>query len=154
MNRFLTPLSALAVVLAVAAGCGGDESDSPTERPSQESGLQQDAEGLVDCLEEADIDADVNDATPLGVEDDVVGVEADEVSGEASTYDTSKPTGVNLWVFETAELAEANRVAITLRDEDDESAWVSGRVVVDWYYAVNRESAPSMAVDACLAGIS
>lgn len=154
MTRFLTTLSALAVVLVLAAGCGDDESASPTDEPSQASGIQQDAEALVECLDEADIDANVNDATPIGVDDDVVGVESDEISGEASTYDTSKPTGVDLWIFETPEQAEANRVAITLREEDDESAWVSGRVVVDWFYAVNRESAPSLAVDACLADLS
>jgi hypothetical protein len=141
-----------AVVLVVAlAGCGDDD-DRGSDEP-QQSGLEADADALVSCLGEADIDAGVNENVAFGVDADHVGVEASDLPSELLMFDSGSGTlsGVNLWVFESAADAEEARTAITLSDADDEKSWVDGRVVVSWYYPVNREAAPAVAVDDCVA---
>jgi hypothetical protein len=145
-----------AVVLALAlAGCGDDGDEGGSDEPEQ-SGLEADADALVSCLGEADVEAGVNENVAFGVDADHVGVEASDLPSELLKFDSGSGTlsGVNLWVFESEADAEEARTAITLRDADDEKSWVDGRVVVDWYYPVNREAAQAAAVDECVAQLN
>jgi hypothetical protein len=144
--------AAAVVVLALAlAGCGDDEDSDGSDAPEQ-SGLEADADALVACLGEADVDAEINPNTAFGVESEHVGVEATDLPSELLLFDSGSGTlsGVNLWIFESAVDAEEGRTAITLSNEDDDKSWVDGRVVVSWYYPVNRDAAQAVAVDDCL----
>jgi ABC-type transporter Mla maintaining outer membrane lipid asymmetry ATPase subunit MlaF len=72
--------AAALVVLALAvSGCGDDYDGSDEPRSG---GLKADAETLVECLGEADVDAVVKDTVPLGVSGKVAGVEAKELPQE------------------------------------------------------------------------
>ncbi len=147
--------AAAVVVLALAlAGCGDDE-DNGSDEPEQ-SGLEADADSLVTCLAEADVEAEINPNTAFGVETEHIGVEATDLPSDLLLFDSGSGTlsGVNLWVFESADDAEAGRTAITLQSEDDDKSWVDGRVVVNWYYPVNREAAQAVAVDDCVAELN
>ena len=64
--------------------------------------------------------------------------------------------GVNLWIFESEADADESLTPITLQseDDDDERSWVDGRVVVSWYYPVDREAAQAVAVDDCVAELN
>jgi hypothetical protein len=144
--------SALLVVLALdVSGCGDDDGGGGSDEPEQ-SGLEADADALVSCLGDADVEAEVNPNVAFGVEADHVGVEASDLPSELLEFDSGSGTltGVNLWVFESNADAEEARTAITLQTEDDDKSWVDGRVVVSWYYPVNREAAQAVAVDDCV----
>jgi hypothetical protein len=147
--------AAAVVVLALAlAGCGDDE-DGGSDEPEQ-SGLETDADSLIDCLGDGDVTAVLNDSEAFGVEADHVGVEANDLPSELLLNDTGSGTlsGVKLWIFEADEAAQEARTAITLSDEDDDKSWVDGRVVVSWYYPVNRDAAQAVAVDDCVAALN
>ena len=150
--------AAAIVVLALAlGGCGGDDGDEGDGSAEPEpSGLEADADALVSCLGEADVDAEVNPNVAFGVEVDHVGVEASDLPPELLKFDSGSGTrsGVNLWIFESAADAEEARTAITLSNEDDDKSWVDGRVVVSWYYPVNRDAAQAVAVDDCVAELN
>jgi hypothetical protein len=142
-------------VLALAlAGCG-DDGNEGSEEP-EHSGLEADAEGLVDCLAGGDVEAEVNENVAFGVEVDHIGVEASDLPSELLKFDSGSGTlsGVNLWAFESEGDAEEARVAITLQTEDDEGSWVDGRVVVDWAYPVDRTHPQAVAVDDCVAELN
>ena len=145
------------VTLAVAlSGCGDDDSDGGGgAEESAKSGLEADAEALVSCLGEADVDAEVKDSTAFGVETDHVGVEVPDLPSELLKFDSGSGTlsGVSLWVFGSAADAEEARTPITLKTEDDDASWIDGRVVVSWYYPVNREANQAVAVDDCVAAL-
>lgn len=146
--------AAAVVVLALAlAGCGDDE-DKGSDEPEQ-SGLEADATTLVACLDDAGVDAAVNDSQAFGVESDHAGVEAGDLPSELLKFDSGSGTAqsVNLWVFESGDDAEEARVAITLSDVDDDRSWVDGRVVVSWDYPVDREAEQAVAVDDCVAAL-
>jgi hypothetical protein len=147
----------LAVVAMTLAGCGGDDDgDDGSSASPEASGLDADATTLVDCLDEAGIAAEVNDSEAFGVESDHVGVEAADLPSELLKFDSGSgtTTGVDLWVFASADDAETARTAITLSDADDDKSWVDGRVVVRWYYPVNREAEQAVAVDDCVADLN
>ena len=147
--------SALVVVmLALTLAACGDDEDSGSDEPEQ-SGLEADAEALVACLGEGGVEAEVNPNVAFAVESEHVGVEASELPTELLLHNSGSGTlsGVNLWIFESGDDAEEARTAITLDTEDDDASWVDGRVVVDWYYPVNREAAQAVAVDDCLASL-
>jgi hypothetical protein len=141
-------IAALALALA---GCSDD--DEP-----KESGLEGDATSLVSCLGDADVDAKVNENVAFGVEAEHTGVEASELPSELLKFDSGSGTeqGVNLWIFESEADADESFTTITLQsdDDDDERSWVDGRVVVSWYYPVNREAAEAAAVDDCVAELN
>ena len=145
------------VVLALAlAGCGDeDEDDGGSDAPEQ-SGLEADADALVSCLGGADVEAEVNPNTAFGVESEHIGVEATDLPSDLLLFDSGSGTlsGVNLWIFESADDAEEGRTAITLQTADDDKSWIDGRVVVNWYYPVNREAAQAVAVDDCVAELN
>jgi hypothetical protein len=147
--------AAAVMVLALAlAGCGDDE-DSGSDEPEQ-SGLEADAEALVSCLADADVDATVDDSVAFAVETEHVGVKATDLPPETLQFDSGSGTlnSVALWIFESGADAEEARTAITLGTEDDESGWVEGRVVVNWGYPVNREATQAVAVDDCVAQLN
>jgi len=138
--------------LALAlVGCSDD--DEPKQDP-----LEADATSLVSCLKDADVDAAVNENVAFGVEAEHTGVEASELPSELLKFDSGSGTeqGVNLWVFESEADADESYTAITLQsdDDDDERSWVDGRVVVSWYYPVNREADQAVAVDDCVAELN
>ncbi|HET9422383.1 MAG TPA: hypothetical protein VFO49_14685 [Nocardioides sp.] len=144
---------AATVLLAlVLTGCS-DDSDEPEEDP-----LEGDAKSLVSCLKDADIDATVNESVAFGVEAEHTGVEASELPSELLAFDSGQGTeqGVKLWIFGSEGDAEESYTTITLQSEDDndERSWVDGRVVVSWYYPVNREAAQAGAVDDCVAELN
>jgi hypothetical protein len=143
------------VVGLVLAGCGDDEGDGGSDEP-QQSGVEADADALVSCLGDADIDAEINPNTAFGVETEHVGVNADELPSELLEFDTGSGTlmSLSLWVFESETDAEEARTPITLATEDDERSWVDGRVVVSWDYPVNREATEAVAVDDCVAQLN
>ena len=145
--------SSIAVLALALAGCGDDEGGS--DEPEQ-SGLEADADALVSCLVDGGVEAQLNENVAFGVEPDHVGVEASDLPSELLKYDTGEGTvsGVKLWIFESEADAEEARTAITLQTEDDEKSWVDGRVVVSWYYPVNREVAQAVAVDDCVAELN
>jgi hypothetical protein len=146
--------SAMVVALALS-GCGDDDDRGGSSEPEQR-GLDADAEALVDCLDAASVDAGVNDSVPLGVDDDVVGVEAKDLPSEVLKFDSGSGTltGVDLWIFETGGTAEEARTAITLDTEDGDARWVDGRVVVRWFYPVDRTQQQAVAVDDCVAELN
>ncbi len=83
--------SAAVVVLALAlAGCGDDE-DSGSDEPEQ-SGLEVDAEALVSCLGEADVEATINPNTAFAVESEHVGVEATDLPSDTLKFDSGSGT--------------------------------------------------------------
>lgn len=150
--------AAAVVVLALAlVGCGdGGDSDGDDANEPEESGLASDADALVSCLGDADVEATVDDNEAFGVQTEHVGVKATDLPSETLKFDTGSGTlnSVALWVFESAGDAEGARVAITLSGADDEKGWVDGRVVVSWDYPVNREAAQAVAVDDCVADLN
>ncbi len=85
-------------------------------------------------------------------------MEASELPSELLKFDSGSGTeqGVNLWIFESEADADESFTTITLQsdDDDDERSWVDGRVVVSWYYPVNREAAEAVAVDDCVAELN
>ena len=142
------------VLLALAVtGCSDDDSDEPKEDP-----LAADATSLTSCLKDADVDAEVNDNVAFGVEAEHIGVEASELPSELLKFDSGSGTeqGVNLWIFGSEEDAEESYTTITLQSEDDndERSWVDGRVVVSWYYPVNRDADQAGVVDDCVAELN
>ncbi len=152
MGRRFAGVAVLALALAVG-GCGDDDDGDGGSADDGGSRLEADADALVACLGDADVDAAVDDARAFGVEADHVGVEADDLPSELLKYDTGSgtTTGVDLWVFEDADAAQEWRTAIMLSEEDDEAGWVEGRVVVRWEYPVDREQPQAVAVDDCVA---
>src|SRR5687768_1043803 len=107
--------SVAVVVLGLTlAGCGDDD-DGGSDAPEQ-SGLEADADALVSCLGDADVEAEVNPNTAFGVESEHIGVEATDLPSDLLLFDSGSGTlsGVNLWIFESEEDAEAGRTAITL----------------------------------------
>ena len=144
------------VTLALAlAGCGDDE-EGDGSGESEQSGLEADAESLVTCLADADVEAEINPNTAFGVESEHIGVEATDLPSDLLLFDSGSGTlsGVNLWIFESTAEAEEGRTAITLSNADDDKSWVDGRVVVNWYYPVNRDAAQAVAVDDCVAQLN
>ncbi len=157
-----TRLAALLVgALVLVGGCGDDggsdgSGDGSGGGADEASGLEADAEALVSCLGEADVDAEVEDATAFGVEVDHVGVKVDDLPPELLRYDSGSGTtsGVAIWLFDDQSAAEDSRTAITLKTADDERSWVDGRTVVAWEYPVDREQPQAVAVDACVAELN
>ena len=143
------------MVIALAASACGDDGDGDADEP-QQSGIEADAESLVSCLEDADIDAAVDDSVAFGVQDEHVGVKATDLPSDTLKFDTGSGTLniVGIWIFESAENAEAARTPITLETEDGDRAWIDGRVVVSWDYPVNREAEQAVAVDECVAELN
>ncbi len=155
--------AAVAVALTLAVGgCGGDDGGDGADGGggsgggSSADGLEGDAEALVTCLGEADVEAEAKDVQAFGVEVDHAGVEAADLPGELLKYDTGSGTtsGVSIWVFDDEAAALESRTVITLRDEDDEASWVEGRAVVSWEYPVDREQPQAVAVDECVAELN
>ncbi len=147
---------AAVVVLALAlAGCGDDDDDGGSDA-SEKSGLETDAAALVSCLGDADVEAEVNPNTAFQVESEHIGVEATDLPSDLLLFDSGSGTlsGVNLWIFESEADAEEGYFPITLEKEDDDRSWLDGRVVVNWYYPVNREAAQAVAVDDCVAQLN
>ena len=144
----------MAVLALALAGCGDDE-DGGSEEPEQ-SGLEVDADALVTCLGDADVEATVDDNVAFAVETEHVGVKATDLPSETLQFDSGSGTlnSVALWIFESDEDAEEARTAITLGTEDDEGGYVAGRVVVNWDYPVNREAEQAVAVDDCVAQLN
>ena len=141
---------ALLAALALA-GCGDDgDTDAADTEPS---GLAADADALIDCLADADVTAAVDDAHPLGVEEEVVQVEVNGLPSDLLLFDSGSGTemGVAVYLFEDDAAALDSRTAITLATEDDDDSWVDGRAVVSWWYPVDREHPTSQAVDDCVA---
>ncbi len=96
---------AAVVVLALAlAGCGDDDGRRLSDEP-EKSGLETDADALVSCLGDADVEAEVNPNTAFEVESEHIGVEATELPSDLLLFDTGSGTlsGVNLWIFESAD---------------------------------------------------
>ena len=143
----------VAVLALAVSGCSDD--DEGSDEP-EGSGLEADATSLVSCLGDAGIDARVNENVAFGVEAEHTGVEASELPSELLAFDTGAGTeqGVKLWIFESETDAEESRAVITLQTTDDDKSWVAGRVVVNWYYPVNREAAQAIAVDDRLAELN
>ena len=156
MGRRFAGVAVLALALAVG-GCGDDGGDGGDGGAADDgaSGLETDADALVSCLGDADVDAAVNDAEAFGVEADHVGVEADDLPSELLKYDTGSgtTTGVDLWVFEDADAAEEAKPLIVISDDPD-TGWVEGRVVVRWEYPVDRTQPQAVAVDDCVADLN
>ena len=130
--------AALLLLLGGLAGCGGEDDPAPASDPTSSSAAGfpvQDGiapDDLLDCLEEAGLPVTAKDATPMGVEVPVEGLEVGPLEGESSG---DSAQGADLWVFQSGTVASENRVNITLSDEDTPSSWVAGNVVVRLFYA-------------------
>lgn len=147
--------AALLLVALAASACGDDDSGSGGAETSG-GGVEADAAALAECLDGAGVEASVKDTVAFGVETEHAGVEVDDLPSDLLKYDSGAGTtsGVTLWVFESAEDAEEARTPITLKTEDDDAGWVDGRVIVSWYYPVNREAEQAGAVDDCVAELN
>jgi len=143
----------IALLALTVTGCSDDDSDEPKGNP-----LTADAKSLTSCLNDAGVDAQVNDSSAFGIEAEHTGVEASELPSELLKFDSGSGTeqGVDVWIFGSEEDAEASYTTITLQSEDDndERSWVDGRVVVSWYYPVNRDADQAGAVDDCVADLN
>ena len=141
------------VLLALAVTGCSDDDDEPKGNP-----LTADAKSLNSCLNDAGVEAQVNDSSAFGVDAEHTGVEASELPSELLKFDSGSGTeqGVNVWIFGSEEDAEASYTTITLQSEDDndERSWVDGRVVVSWYYPVNRDAEQAGADDDCVAELN
>jgi hypothetical protein len=141
------------VLLALAVTGCSDDDDEPKGNP-----LTADAKSLNSCLNDAGVEAQVNDSSAFGVEAEHTGVEASELPSELLKFDSGSGTeqGVNVWIFGSEEDAEESFTTITLQSEDDndERSWVDGRVVVSWFYPVNRDAEQAGAVDDCVAELN
>jgi hypothetical protein len=155
-RRGVSAVAALLLALTLA-GCGDDDDDKgDSSKEPATSGLDADANALVGCLGDADVDASVSDSEAFGVDSEHVGVEAKDLPSDVLKYDTGSGTAqsLSLWIFGSADDAEDARAAITLTDVDNEKSWVDGRVVLNWDYPVNREADQAVAVDDCVAALN
>lgn len=146
MSGSRTALPLVPLLMTVVVACSGsDETGSDGA-----SGLPEDARAVVACLGDAGIAAEDSRSTPFGVDDPVVGVKAGELPVTAAATVGDDGQGVTLWIFDSPEAASSNRALITLKDEDDAGQWVTGRVVVDYFYAAVPTAPEVVAVDACV----
>ena len=167
MNTLVNPVAVASLVLlaALAAGCGGDDSsgtDSAQDAPSTShttSAASDDAsdpaptdpgltvtdgiapDELLDCLTGAGLDAELSDATPLGVE---VPVATIELSG-MTDYSGDTRQGGYLYVFADPATAQEQAPIVTLGESDnaDNSRFAVHENVVRALSIIVSEAAPS-----------
>lgn len=140
------------LLLAALTGCGGDADPEPETAPSSsgptgftvEDGITP--EDLLACLEDAGLPAVMDDATPMGVEVPVQGIEVEPLD----TGRQGSPQGVSLWVFTDPGAAEENRPYISLTDEDTPTSTIAANVVVRYFYAPADTDVETLAVQDCL----
>jgi hypothetical protein len=150
-----TTLAALALVAALAAGCGGDDSstatdpgttaDSASASPSPDTGLTVtdgiSPDDLLSCLTGAGLDAALSDSTPLGVDVPVAQI---DLSGMAD-YSGDSGQGGYLYVFADPATAQAQASLVTLggSDDADNSRFAIHQNVVRALSVIVSEAAPS-----------
>lgn len=140
------------LLLAGLAGCGGDGDPEPQADPASstptgfavEEGVTP--EELVTCLEDAGLPAVMDDATPMGVEVPVQGIEVEPLD----TGRQGSPQGASLWVFTDPAAAEENRPYITLSDEDTPLSTLAANVVVTYFYAPADTDVETLKIRECL----
>jgi hypothetical protein len=147
-------LPTVALLATGLVACGGDDSDEPaggsetTASASGDGGLVvtdgTSPDDLLACLTDADLPAVADDATPMGVDVPVQGIEVKPLDGRDGTQ------GVELWVFADPASAAENRAAITLSDEDTPTSRLTGNVVVRYFYAPEEGDEQLASVDGCL----
>ena len=98
---------------------------------------------VIHCLQQAGLQAQVNDADPLGVDDPVQGI---TVELQSSAFHQSYEA--EIWLFQKHAAAEKNRPKITLQTHDDVRNKVLGDAVVQ--YSIVPDKQDTKAVEACL----
>jgi hypothetical protein len=138
------------LLLAALTGCG-DGDPEPEAAPSSdptgfavEEGITP--EDLLTCLEDAGLPAVLDDATPMGVEVPVQGIEVEPLD----TGRQGSPQGASLWVFADPAAAEENRPYITLSDEDTPPSTLAANVVVTYFYAPSDADVETLKIRECL----
>ena len=166
MPTLANPLAvaSLALLAALAVGCGGDDSsdsgsarDTPsasdTPAPSDDVSDTASADGgltvtdgiapedLLDCLTGAGLDAELSDATPLGVDVPVATIELSGMTG----YSEDTEQGGYLYVFADPATAQEQASAVTLggSDNPDNSRFAIHQNVVRALSVIVSEAAPS-----------
>ena len=152
-RRTASRLLFLLLLAGGLAACGGDDESEPTPAPDSppaagftvEDGIAPD--DLLGCLEDAGLPVVEKDATPMGVEVPVTGLDVGPLEGGTGP---DSPQGAALWVFTNGADAEENRPLITLADEDTPTSWVAGNVVVRLFYAAADGDPQITDLKACL----
>ena len=159
-------VASLALLAALATGCGGDDSstasdpagDAPTtpasspaasddgsEPASEDPGLVVTdgitPDDLVACLTGAGLDAELSDATPLGVEVPVAEIELSAMTD----YSGDTGQGGYLYVFADPATAQDQASIVTLggTDDPDNSRFAIHENVVRALSIIVSEAAPS-----------
>jgi hypothetical protein len=134
--RRMVSLGLCAVLVLGAGACGGsghvDTGGSAGPR-----------EEVMRCLKKAGFQAQVNDSTPIGVDDPVQGI---TVSLQSQDFDEQYEA--NVWLFQSDALAKKNRPTITLETKDDVRNKVIGPAVVA--YSIVPDTQDAKQVEACL----
>jgi hypothetical protein len=159
-------VASLALLAALAAGCGGDDSstasdpagDAPTTSagtPAASDGVTDPAsedpglvvtdgitpDDLVACLTGAGLDAVLSDSTPLGVEVPVAEIELSGMTG----YSEDTEQGGYLYVFADPATAQEQASIVTLggTDNADNSRFAIHQNVVRALSIIVSEAEPS-----------
>ena len=147
-------LPVLLLLSGGVAACGGEGDPEPARTSASseagftiEDGIAPDE--LLGCLEDAGLPAEEKDATPMGVEVPVVGLDVGPLEGGTGP---DSPQGAVLWVFTSGVAAEENRPLITLASEDTASSWVADNVVVRLFYPADEGDPQIAALTGCLPG--
>jgi hypothetical protein len=142
------------LLVAAATGCGRDDDGKSSPPPAASTSASTSGftvtdgispEDLLACLQDAGLPAALDDATPMGVEAPVKGIEVKPLTG-----DGSGEQGVQLWVFTDPTAARDNRAYINLTEEDTPTSWVAGNVVVGFFHLPDDGDPQVAAVGACL----
>jgi hypothetical protein len=162
--HILVNFAAVTLLASLVAGCGGDDSSTAAD-PGQGTSTSSTAsasstpsngatagsgltvtdgitpDDLVSCLTAAGIDAELSDATPLGIDVPVAEI---DLSGMAD-YSGDTDQGGYLYVFADPDTAMAQASAVTLggSDDPDNSRFAIHKNVVRALSIVVSEASPS-----------
>lgn len=145
MRHLLAPL----VALLVLTGCSDSESKSTEEEIPVEPVTPSPARDLADCLKKAGFTVDDEDLEPASMgKEQVVLVSVSGLPDSAKVSGNGEQ-GADLWVFEDAAAAEANRADITLAESVTESGYVAGSTVVAFFHPVAAQAPEVIAIRKC-----
>jgi hypothetical protein len=127
-------------VLLALAGCAGA---SGSGGGGGGSGSSDPRAAVMGCLQKTGLQAQPNDATPLGVDDPTEGITV-----TLQSQDFHESYEAEIWLFQSHAIAEKDRPAITLQTQDDIRNKVLGKAVVE--YSIVPDKQDTKQVEACL----